>query len=262
MNIIGLTFAKGMSTRLPRKNVLPFAGRPLVEWTLIQYKASRYMTDYWMVTDSEEIGDLCHDHGFRVVWQSYQSVKEAGYFGGPICEKLFLDASCGQYDDDDVIVSGCPTSPLRKPEDIDVAVAKYLSLSNANKGKHVLVGTLCRRKDLALYEDIGDGHIKPSIFDNQAKYLTTNGSISVRSYGFAKRNMEPYAKMHKEYREGKQYPDDIAIQPDINTYVENEVWQQWDIDRREDFDLCEQLFKANGLGDSAYYRYNLGRNPW
>lgn len=256
MKIIGLTMAKGTSSRLPMKNMLLFAGRPLVEWTLIAMKASRYLTDFWMVTDSQEVAELSERYHFRVVFQSAESAKGAGYFGGPICMNLFIAAS--KYEDGDVIASGLPTSPCRKPGDIDAAVAEYLRQKCAHPDKEVSVTSLCRRKDLALMEE-KDGQVKMAIFDNQAKYLTTNGSIGVGSYGLAKQNAERWARMHEQYVKGKHYPKDMTIQPSVNTYVDNEPWQQWDIDRVQDFELCEQLFVANGLGAEAYARYNLGR---
>lgn len=259
MKVISFICAKGSSQRLPRKNMLPFAGRPLVEWSMIQSRASRYFTDYYMVTDDKEIADLAIDYGYTIVWQSAESARTAGHLGAPICYNLLVDAIRGQYADDDCIVNLLPTSPCRKPEDIDNGIIKYMQLAMANPGKNIEVGTLCRRKDISLMAEEPNGEMKAVLFDNLGKFYVTNGSYGITNYGLDVARYPDIVQAHKEFMAGVHYPF-IYRGPDVTGFVENDQWQEWDIDRMSDFLLCERLFVTNGLGDEAYKRYNLGRD--
>lgn len=253
MEIVGLTMAKGSSSRLPRKNLLPFAGKPLVEWTLIAMESARYLTDLWMVTESEEIADIAYEHRFRVLFQSRESAATAGHYGAPVCEKLFFDEAGYQYDESDVLVTGLPTSPCRKPGDIDEVVSEYLRRVSAYPERSVGVGTMVRRKDIQLMEETGNG-LKPVLFDNLGKYLATNGSVGARSIWYAREQAKELPKIMEAFKSGTHYAG-FAKDPEFVAFVENEVWQQWDIDSRADFEMCEQLFLANGLGEEEYKRY-------
>jgi hypothetical protein len=258
MRIICFVCAKGSSERLPRKNLLPFAGRPLLEWSLIQAKAARYFTDYYMVTEDEEIADLSEDYGFTTVWQSAESARTAGHLGAPICYNILVDATKDLFSGMDCIVNLLPTSPCRKPEDIDVAIAEYIRTMMRNPGKDIEVSTACRRKDIALSMETETG-IKPLLFENQGKLFVYNGSLGISNYALALKRYPDIIAAHKQFMGGQHYPDMIYRPADITVMVPNEQWQEWDIDRMEDLLLCERLFVANGLGDDAYNRYNLGR---
>lgn len=256
MRFIGLTMAKGTSHRLPRKNLLAFAGRPLVEWTLIAMKAARYLTDYFIVTDSKEIAEIADRHEVEVIWQDEESVRSAGHYGAPVCEALFFDVVGAQFRCDDVLISALPTSPCRKPEDIDVGVCKYLQEKMAHPDKEIGVATAVHRKDLQLMESV-NGTLRMAVFDNQGRYLTTDGSFSVRSMGYAHAQARELPAIMAAFHAGTHYAG-FAKDPDIFTHIDDEIWQQWDIDSLDDFQMCERLFLTNGLGDEAYARYRGG----
>ena len=58
MNILGGIPARGGSKRLPRKNILPLAGRPLIEWTIRAARDSGVLADFVVSTDDPEIAEV------------------------------------------------------------------------------------------------------------------------------------------------------------------------------------------------------------
>ena len=71
MNLIGLTIARGGSRRLKRKNVLPFAGKPLVEWTIIQLRCAKCLSDkdIYLSTDDDEIAEIGERNNVNIIWR-------------------------------------------------------------------------------------------------------------------------------------------------------------------------------------------------
>src|SRR5207248_658548 len=61
--ILGVVPARGGSKGLPKKNIRPLLGKPLLAWTLEQAKASQYFDRVIVSTDSVEIADIARKSG-------------------------------------------------------------------------------------------------------------------------------------------------------------------------------------------------------
>ncbi|MEO5347591.1 MAG: acylneuraminate cytidylyltransferase family protein [Magnetococcus sp. YQC-9] len=61
--ILALTLARGGSKSVPRKNVLPIHGLPLIVWTIREALKSRFITRYLVSTDDPEIQAVAMAHG-------------------------------------------------------------------------------------------------------------------------------------------------------------------------------------------------------
>lgn len=64
--ILGLIPAKGGSTRLPRKNILPLHGKPLLLWAGGALRASGLCQRIVVSTEDREIADVARDAGLDV----------------------------------------------------------------------------------------------------------------------------------------------------------------------------------------------------
>jgi N-acylneuraminate cytidylyltransferase len=60
---IALIPARGGSKRIPRKNIRPFAGRPMIAWALDAARQSGCFSRIVVSTDDEEIAAVARDHG-------------------------------------------------------------------------------------------------------------------------------------------------------------------------------------------------------
>ena len=65
-SIIAFIFARGGSKGLPRKNVLPFLGKPLIARTIEQALSVDLISDVIVSTDDAEIADISSKAGASV----------------------------------------------------------------------------------------------------------------------------------------------------------------------------------------------------
>jgi NDP-sugar pyrophosphorylase family protein len=66
--LLAVVPARGGTKRLPRKNVLPLGGRPLIAWTIDAARASGVLDDVLVSTDDEEIAGVARQCGAQVPW--------------------------------------------------------------------------------------------------------------------------------------------------------------------------------------------------
>lgn len=65
-NVVAILLARGGSKGLPRKNILPLAGKPLLAYSIEAAKSSRYVTRVIVSTDDDEIASVAHELGAEV----------------------------------------------------------------------------------------------------------------------------------------------------------------------------------------------------
>jgi N-acylneuraminate cytidylyltransferase/CMP-N,N'-diacetyllegionaminic acid synthase len=61
--IIGIIPARGGSKGLPRKNILPLLGKPLIAWTIEHADSSKYLDRVIVSTDDSEIAEISKQYG-------------------------------------------------------------------------------------------------------------------------------------------------------------------------------------------------------
>jgi len=127
-NILGLIPARGGSKGLPRKNIKPLLGKPLIAWTIEQALASEYLDKVIVSTDEKEIADISKKYGAEVPFIRPKELAEDNAKGIDVVlhaiDWLKENNKQKQYD---LIMLLQPTSPLRITEDIDKAIELLFS---------------------------------------------------------------------------------------------------------------------------------------
>ena len=125
--VLGAIFARGGSKGLPRKNIRPLAGKPLIAYAIEAALASKLIDRVVVSTDDAEIARIALQHGAEV---PFMRPSELAADDSP--ELLAwrhalqeLDAATGQPKVD-VLAAIPPTSPLRAVEDVDACIQKLL----------------------------------------------------------------------------------------------------------------------------------------
>lgn len=117
--ILALIPARGGSKGLPRKNILPLCGKPLIAWSVEKALKSKHVDTVLVTTDSPEIADIAKAAGAHVPFlrpadlatdrsSTYDAIRHA---------LRFLEEKEGKTFDYVVLLE--PTSPLREEDDID-----------------------------------------------------------------------------------------------------------------------------------------------
>ncbi|ELB2908441.1 acylneuraminate cytidylyltransferase family protein [Vibrio alginolyticus] len=174
--VIAVIPARGGSKRLPRKNILPLGGKPLIGWTIEAAKKSRYIDRVIISTDCEDIAEVARRYDGEVPFLRPQELAgDTASTNGVILHVLEqIDESFGY------IVLLQPTSPLRSTEDIDQLLASF-----DEKTEGVVSVCPCEHSPLwanTLPEDKTMGHFFPeSVVGKRSQdlpeYYRLNGSI-------------------------------------------------------------------------------------
>ena len=120
--IIATICARGGSKALPRKNVLPFCGRPLIAWTIEQALACPQIAEVYVSTDDAEIAEVATECGAKVPYMRPAHLASDTAPKIPAIEHLVqhmdsLGVKAAR------VVDLQPTSPLRTIGDISAAIA-------------------------------------------------------------------------------------------------------------------------------------------
>lgn len=120
---IGVIPARGGSKRIPRKNIRPCAGRPLIDWTAAAALGSRLGRTI-LSTDDAEIADHGRRLGLEVPFLRPAEIASDAAAMLPVLQHLlaWLAAHGGMPAS---LVLLQPTSPLRTARHIDEAIAAF-----------------------------------------------------------------------------------------------------------------------------------------
>jgi CMP-N,N'-diacetyllegionaminic acid synthase len=120
VEVVALIPARGGSKGIPRKNLAPLAGRPLLAWTVDAALASRTVTRTIVSTDDEEIAHAAEELGAEVLARPPDLAADETPMRDAIVHAL------EELPGTEVLVLLQPTSPLRRAEHVDAAVELLL----------------------------------------------------------------------------------------------------------------------------------------
>lgn len=111
---LGLIPARGGSKGIPRKNIRPIAGKPLITWTIEAALNSSMLDAVVVSTDDAEIAELASRAGAQVPFIRPPHLAQDSTPGlAPVLHALT------ELPGFDAVLLLQPTSPLRRTEDID-----------------------------------------------------------------------------------------------------------------------------------------------
>ncbi len=119
-NIVAFIFARGGSKGVPRKNIRPLGGKPLIAHAIDTARASRHIQRVVVSTDDAEIAAAARQHGAEVPF-----LRPAELASDTASEWLaWQHALTALASPVDVFVSVPPTAPLRAVADVDACIEK------------------------------------------------------------------------------------------------------------------------------------------
>ena len=121
MDVLALIPARGGSKGIPRKNLAPLAGRPLLAWTLDAALQSRIVTRAVVSTEDDETAEVARSLGADVLARPPELAADDTPMQPVILHAL------EELGAPEVLVLLQPTSPLRRAEHVDEAVELLLS---------------------------------------------------------------------------------------------------------------------------------------
>lgn len=161
MRLLGLVPARGGSKGIPRKNLAPLGGKPLLAWTVEAARASGCLDRLVVSTDDEEIAEAGRRLGAEVPFRRPAALADdAAPALGVIRHALQALTETGWQAD--AVLYLQPTSPFRRPEQIAAAARLIASgdwdavVSVVRVPHNFTPGSLMRETDGRL------GHLLPA----------------------------------------------------------------------------------------------------
>jgi N-acylneuraminate cytidylyltransferase len=111
---ISIIPARGGSKGIPKKNVIPFLGQPLISYTIHQSQQSQLIDQTYVSTDNKHIAEVSREAGANIIERPDELALDTSS-----TEEALLHALEAIEESPDIIVLLQCTSPLRRPNDID-----------------------------------------------------------------------------------------------------------------------------------------------
>lgn len=244
MNVPAIILAKGEA-----RNVMDFCGRPLVEWAIIQAKASNFITDVFISTDDDKIAEIGMENDISIIWRSEMpkdtpgdvplnmAVEELQYMGYKF----------------DIVVPILLTTPCRLPDDFDNAIELYYKYGESLQ-THLM--SFIKVQVCAMY-DKGDTPLLYAIHSKEARkrgyMFVPNGHINVIPVSMIKKmEFKKAAENPNNWRETWRMEKKLErMFPAVIGY-EMKQWQFVNVYGPEETAFNELIFQKFIL-DKGYY---------
>ncbi len=138
MQILALIPARGGSKCIPRKNIKPLAGYPLIEYSIAAALQSRLVTRTIVSTDDDEIACTAQSSGAEAPFLRPAEFARDDTTDLPVFTHALGWLKKNENYQPDIVVQLRPTSPIRPPDCIDRAVQILLDHPDADSVRGII----------------------------------------------------------------------------------------------------------------------------
>jgi len=236
MKILVIIPARGGSKGIPRKNLRPLNGKPLIYYSVKLALSSDYNPDVYVSTDDKEIAFFAKKYGAKVHWRNTELATDKVTLDPVIYNayKVIKDSENKEYD---YVITLQSTSPLLRTASLDSAIDKIVNgkeittIISAINDTH-LSWKKSNNSYLPNYEKRVNRQQLPQIYKETGSFFISHYSV-VREDSRIGEKVDLF-----------ELPSDEAI--DIDTY--------------EDWALCEYYLKKKTIvfNVAGYQEIGLG----
>lgn len=115
--------ARGGSTGVVNKNILPICGKPLIAWSIEQAMQSKYVDRVIVSTDSKDIAEVSSFYGAEIPFMRPAELATSASGKFSVFKHALLECSQIYSINYDTYLDLDCTNPLRDPIDIDLALS-------------------------------------------------------------------------------------------------------------------------------------------
>jgi CMP-N-acetylneuraminic acid synthetase len=166
--VLALIPARGGSKSIPRKNIQPFAGHPLIAYSIAAGLASQTITRLIVSTDDEEIACISRQHGAETPFLRPSEFAQDHTPDLPVFKHALDWLQEHEGYQPEIVVQLRPTSPFRRVWHIDQAVYRLLERPDADAVRTVCIPF---QNPFKMWRIESDGLMRPLItFDHPEAY--------------------------------------------------------------------------------------------
>jgi YrbI family 3-deoxy-D-manno-octulosonate 8-phosphate phosphatase len=222
-NVVAIIPARGGSKGIPRKNVLPVAGKALLAWTIEAARSATTIDRVLVSTDDNEIATVARQFGADVIDRPAEISGDSASSELALLHALdYLEATEGHVPH--LVAFLQCTSPLTAPEDIDGTV-RALERDRADSALSVVPFHYflwkCESKGASGINH--DKSVRPLRQDREPQYLESGAVYVMKTAGFRVAKQRFFGKTALY-----EMPSD----------------RRWEIDEPVDLEIAEVLLRA------------------
>ncbi|MBF0312073.1 MAG: acylneuraminate cytidylyltransferase [Oligoflexia bacterium] len=162
--IIGIIPARGGSKGIPRKNIKPIAGFPLIYWTIEAAKNSKLLDEFYVSTEDDEIAQIAQQYGAKVLQRPSDLAEDDTTTIELLKHIVEHHPLKGKIT---AVVVLQPTSPIRNPSTIDEAIHSF----NNTMSDTLASGYYTKIKEYATHCNLPRQQIKGFFYDDGNIYI-------------------------------------------------------------------------------------------
>jgi CMP-N,N'-diacetyllegionaminic acid synthase len=137
MEVLAIIPARGGSKGIPRKNLVPVAGIPLVAHSIRHGVASKAVSRVVVSTDDQEIAEVSRTFGAEVPFIRPAHLAEDHVLDLPVFEHVLETLKASEGYEPELVVHLRPTTPFRRIDWIDQAIATLAARAEADSLRSV-----------------------------------------------------------------------------------------------------------------------------
>lgn len=219
--------ARGGSKRLPRKNLLDVGGHPLIAHTIMQSRASEFLSGVYVSTDDDEIAAVSEKYGAEVIVRPSELAKDMSSSEDAMLHAADYLTVKGFANVDAYMMLQC-TSPIRTERDIDAAISQF----REERADSLL--SVCRAKHF-LWQ-AGENTAQPINYDFRARPRSQDITPQFQENGSLYITKRELLKAQRCRLGGK-----------ISMY-EMDFWTAFEIDDDDDLRLIQWILEQRNVG--------------
>ncbi len=135
--VLAVIPARGGSKGIPRKNLIPFRGAPLISHTITHALESHVVNRVIVSTDDDEIATVAKAYGAEVPFMRPAALAEDHVLDLPVFEHALAELERTDNYVPDLVVHLRPTAPYRQSAWVDKAVEMLATCDNADSVRSV-----------------------------------------------------------------------------------------------------------------------------
>lgn len=225
-SVLAIIPARGGSKGLPGKNIKSLCGKPLLVWSLEQALKSKYLDTIFVSTDSKEIANIAKQYGAEIPFlRPPELAADNSPTSDAIIHTLESFERTGKFYDYLVLLE--PTSPLRKPEDIDVAIKSLVK--NQDADTLVSLGEIHMEHPMIVKKIDESGRVVPYVENVKKIHQRQQADKAYFPYGVI------YISKVSEFKKNLTF----YTQRTIPYFIER--WQNFEVDDEIDFAVIETI---------------------
>ena len=160
--ILALIPARGGSKTVPRKNIQPLAGHPLIAYSIAAGLQAKRVSRVIVSTDDEEIAEISRSYGAEIPFLRPYSLAQDETVDVPVFKHALEWLAENESYQPEIVVQLRPTSPLRPPDCVDSAIGILLENNDSDSIRGVIPSG---QNPYKMWRISSKGHLQP-LLDN------------------------------------------------------------------------------------------------